>query len=151
LDLENLIFVSCHCKQAEVMLVADQLISKQTRFAAAFFVLGGIHNIRQPTDVDQLTFLPHLKTPSLLLNFGGCLFVPVHSQQQMLQLIPLEPPRKHLITIPKWQWEIPATHLEREVNNWLNDQTKVPTSLRVTRDPPRLRTTGGAGSLTSVP
>ena len=73
LDMGKLIFVSCNCFQSECMIVADKLVSGNNRFAAAFLALGGIHNQDQPPDVDQLTYLPHIDTPTVILNRKGYL------------------------------------------------------------------------------
>ena len=121
LDMDKLIFVSCDCLQSECMIVADKLVSGQNRFAAAFFGLGGIYNQFQPPEVDQLTYLPHLDTPTVILNKKGSLKRPQkYSQEGMLDLLPLPQNRKKLYSIPKQKWGIPVAHIDEQVNAWFD-------------------------------
>ena len=122
LDTDKLIFVSCGCLQSECMVVADKLVTGKKRFAATFFFAGGIHNESQPPEVDQLTYLPHLDTPTVMINWEGMLSRPLeYSQKGMLKLLPLPDRLKKLYSIPKFQWGgYPLEHVEREGNSWLD-------------------------------
>jgi hypothetical protein len=103
------------------MIVADRLVTNKNRFAAAFFCMGGIRNQRQPPEVDQLTYLPHLDTPTVILNQEGSLGFPREfSQRGMIALLPLSPNHRKLYSIPKWHWWMPLEHIAREVNSWLD-------------------------------
>lgn len=123
LDTNKLIFVSCGCLQSECMLVADKLVTGEKRFAASFFFAGGIHNESQPPEVDQLTYLPHLDTPTVMINWEGMCNRPLeYSQKGMLKLLPLPDQLKKLYPIPGFQWgSFPLEHVEREGNSWLDE------------------------------
>ena len=122
LDTNKLIFVSCACLQAECVVVADKLVAGKKRFAATFFFTGGICNEFQPPEVDQLNYLPHLDTPTVIINWEGMLSHPLeYSQKGMLKLLPLPDRLKKLYSIPKFQWGgYPLEHIEREGNSWLD-------------------------------
>lgn len=123
LDTTKMIFVSCGCLQSECMVVADKLVTGKNRFAATFFFAGGIVNEAQPPEVDQLTYLPHLDTPTVVINNAGQLNCPLeYSQRGMLRLLPLPDRLKKLYSIPKFQWGgFPLEHVEREGNAWFDD------------------------------
>jgi hypothetical protein len=136
LDMNRLIFVSCACLQSECMIVADKLVTNDNRFAAAFFCMGGIRNLHQPPEVDQLTYLPYLDTPTVILNEEGSVFLPLEfSQRGMLERLPLPPEHKKLYPIPKFHWWIPLEYIDREVNSWLDqvDTLGKPLSTRGTQ------------------
>ncbi|MCA9213751.1 MAG: protein kinase [Planctomycetales bacterium] len=122
LDTDKLIFVSCGCLQSECMVVADKLVARRNRFAATFFFAGGIRNEFQPPEVDQLTYLPHLDTPTVVINSAGNLASPLeYSQKGMLKLLPMPARLKKLYSIPGFQWGgFPLEHVEREGNSWLD-------------------------------
>lgn len=124
LDTNKLIFVSCGRLESECMIVADKLVSGKNRFAATFFSGGGIFNALQPAEVDQLTYLPHLDTPTVIINWAGSIEHPFEfSQKGMLKhLRSLPDEQKKLYSIPGFQWgSFPLEHLERECNSWLDD------------------------------
>ena len=86
-----------------------------------FFGLGGIYNQFQPPEVDQLTYLPHLDTPTVILNKQGSLVRPhKYSQEGMLDLLPLPQNHKKLYSIPKQKWLIPVEHIDEQVNAWFD-------------------------------
>ena len=122
LDTDKLIFVSCGCLQSECMVVADKLVTGENRFAATFFSGGGIRNEVQPPEVDQLTYLPHLDTPTVIINWAGCPNLPLeYSQKGMLELLPLPNRLKKLYSIPRFKWGgFPVEHNARECNSWLD-------------------------------
>jgi hypothetical protein len=122
LDRDKLGFVACGCMNTVCCLVADKLVTGQNRFQAVFFAEGGIANCIQPPEVDQLTYLPHLDIPSVILTTRRYLPRPYErSQKPMYELLPLvHEESKRLWVIPNYDWGLPPEHIDREVNWWLD-------------------------------
>ena len=120
-DMSKLIFISCGCRLSECMIVADKLVTGRNRFSGAFLCGGGIHNREQPPEVDQLTYLPHVDTPTVVLHMKSSLSSPYqYAQVGLWNLLPLPPKYKKLYSVPKGTFATSVKHIDRQVNSWFD-------------------------------
>ncbi|MCA9217903.1 MAG: SUMF1/EgtB/PvdO family nonheme iron enzyme, partial [Planctomycetales bacterium] len=123
LDGEKLAFCATGDLNAACWLVADHhFVANKKRFLAAVFLNGGIVNCEQPMAVDQVTYLPWLDTPTLMLGSMRRSERPYQtSQKPMYELLPLvDNETKRNFVFPNYVYGFPLEHFDREVNAWLN-------------------------------
>ena len=122
LDSQNLAFVRCANLNTACWLVADKFFVNggSSRFKAVIFPNDGIENCTLPPEVDQLTYLPWLDTPALMINSKRDLWHPYElSQTRMYDLLPLSARAKRHVAIPNYAWGFRwRTGIEKSTNGW---------------------------------
>ena len=103
-------------------LVAPIFLAVDTRFRAAILMSGGLHSRRPLPDVDQINFLPRVKTPLLLLDGRYDFAFPVETAQLpfMRLLGTPEKDRKHVLF--ESGHSPPFKDFIRETLDWLDKQ-----------------------------
>ncbi|MCA9171025.1 MAG: SUMF1/EgtB/PvdO family nonheme iron enzyme, partial [Planctomycetales bacterium] len=119
LDMSKLTFMSCACRESACIIMADRLVRQKNRFAAVFFCWGGIDNQEQPPEVDQLTYLPHIRIPAFILNRRASQLHPWYFSQEGMRRM-LEIPPSNLFSIPQYTHQSDAYFIETKVNSWLD-------------------------------
>jgi serine/threonine protein kinase len=106
-----------------IWMVADFLSHDDTwRVKAAILVNAGLVQCLQPPNVDQMTYLPHLKIPTLVLNCKLLAYAPFErAQMPMFQLLGVDESRKQITVYPQFQRMMPAKDFGLDANRWLDD------------------------------
>ena len=124
LDPSKVALCSCYGSSlySPCWLVGDELVTGRRRFQAVIFPNGGLINCVQAPECDQLTFLPHLKVPTLLYTSKAKYDIPYeYSQLNFFNLIPLTAPKEKFHFSDNHVWGLSLTTLHAK---WTSGWTR---------------------------
>ena len=104
-------------------MVADYLANDNTwRVKAAVLADASLVQCLQPPDVDQMTYVTHLRVPTIMLNCRLMARAPYdRAQKPMFDLLPLPAHEKELKAFPQYTGGVPAEDFGPHANRWLDE------------------------------